>query len=148
MKSLFFSALFGCLFSLSAHATAGTSSGGGLGPHGVYAHCAGQLQDGTKVTFEVRATAAPNIVDSVLLTQSNELIAHLYCEKGSDVVPGVPSAGTVKWNCGKTALDQNIDGGIIVVVAEGGVTGVTTAKVYAEQMPPLPPQDLGSLLCK
>jgi hypothetical protein len=135
---------------LSANfAFAGTSSGGGTGPVGSYVTCAGQLANGINASFEVRATAAPTIVDSVILnSDSNELIAHLFCEKGGAVAPGAPSAGEIQWVCGRTEWDQSTDGGTSVTVMLGGVTGVTTAQIEEKQMFPLPPLQLGTLLCK
>lgn len=65
-----------------------------------YADCSGQLIDGTAVSFEVRATAAIGFVDSVLIeTETNQLIDQLSCQRGSEVVPGVPSAGKIEWIC-------------------------------------------------
>ena len=134
------------LVTTASYATTGAIDG--QDPIGGHASCSGELIDGTKVSFEVRATAAPTIVDSVLLTNSNELIAHLFCEKGSPIVQGAPSAGNIDWECGQTAFDQSMDGGILVTVMSGGVTGVTSAKVSAKQMFPLPPQHLGTLICQ
>lgn len=136
------------LMATPVFAAGGTGVSEGPGPVGAYTQCSGQLKGHGKVSFEVRATATPSIVDSVLLrSRSNELIAHLYCEKGSEVAKEAPSAGSVDWTCGETDLDQNTDGGFTVQVMTGGVTGVTTAQVFEKQMFPQSAKVLGTLLC-
>ena len=135
------------LVSSFAFAREGTSSGGGVGPVGTYADCTGELNDGTPVSFQVRATAVPTFIDAVLVeTETNELIIQLSCVRGDDIVPGTPSAGQVEWVCSEY---QHVDDGDISVRLErGGVTGVVTGKILQKQMFPLKPKQMGRLICK
>ena len=143
MKQSFFvlSALLSTTFSW-----AGPSVSEGPGPVGTYADCAGQLEDGTPVSFEVRATAAIGFIDSVLInTQDNSLIDQLSCKKGQDIAPGAPSAGRIDWVCVEYRNDYRM--GYSVEIMTGGVTGVTTAQVKQEQIFPLAPKVMGTLFC-
>ncbi|HWU42468.1 MAG TPA: hypothetical protein VN132_03485 [Bdellovibrio sp.] len=147
MKTMIVSMILGMTVASTSFASFGTSSGGGLGPTANYNQCSGKLNDGTEVTFEVRSTAAPNVKDSVLVDKNNNLIAHLYCEKGGLIAPNAPSAGAILWNCGKTKWDRGGDGRISASVMRGGVTGATTVTFSIEQMFPLPAQIMGTLIC-
>ncbi len=148
MKAALVSTLALALCLIGNVSFAGTSSGGGIGGVATYVTCTGSLTDGTKASFEVRSTAAPSIKDSVLLnSETNELLAHLYCEPGTDVAPGTPSAGKTEWGCGLTQWDHSIDSGTIVTVMKNSM-GVTTAQIEEKQMFPLPNLQLGSLICK
>lgn len=149
MRLLFLSSLLGVLLMNTTVSFAGKSSAEGQeGRELLYDECSGELLDGTTVTFQVRPTIVPSVVDSVLLADKNQLIAHLYCEKGGLIAPDAPSAGENKWNCGETDLDHHSDGGFVVKVLQGGVVGATTAQIFAKQIHPFPPQHLGILICK
>jgi hypothetical protein len=118
----------------------------GPGPVATYANCEGRLENGTDVTFEVRATAVPTIIDAVLIEKaSNQLISHMYCEKGAPSHRNVPS---VTWSCYDSPALSKGRYLMSVELSAGGFTGITTGTIKAEQIYPLPPQVIGSIVCK
>lgn len=105
--------------------------------------CAGILEDGTEVTFEIRKTAVPTYVDAVLVSSSsNELISHLSCQKvgtsqGNNVV--------AVWEC--LEYPQAPQAGFKIEISTGGFSG-KTGVITLGQMFPLQPQHVGSLVCR
>lgn len=104
--------------------------------------CKGVLEDGTSVTFEIRATAVPQFFDGILIdVNSDEVLSQLSCKKTGE---GNGNVVTEIWECSEYATPRN---GIKVKVYSGGIAG-RTASVTLDQMFPLPAQEIGSLLCK
>lgn len=132
---------------ISVNSFAGNRESGGIGPTGTYANCTGLLESGDAVSFEVRSTAIPTFIDSVLVnTDTNKLIVQLECKKGKNIVEKTPSAGKVEWLC--TEYAHVDDGDISVELIRGGVTGVLTGQIKQKQMFPLPAQIIGTLSCE
>lgn len=144
MKSLL---IMAALIGMQSLAWAGPHVSEGPGPVGTYARCAGQLRDRTPIRFEIRATAAIGFVDAILMDQRrNRLIVQLSCVRGGNVAPGAPSAGQIDWTC--TEYKPTDRTGISVELQSGGVIGRRIGKIQMQQMYPLPPQVIGTLVCQ
>lgn len=118
----------------------------GPGPVETFAQCTGLVDEDIPVSFEVRATAIPNLVDAVLVnTETNILIDHFTCYPGEAVSETTPSAGKAEWICKE--YNDRFSVGYSVEIMSGGVTGLTTGQIKIEQMFPLQPIVIGSLSC-
>lgn len=109
----------------------------------VYASCEGQLNNGTKVTLEVREMAIKTVQQGLLTVGEGDDAATL-----SLVCQAQPASNTPDKTAAYECSENRAGHGRILVTLERGVTGLVIGQIQREQIFPLAPISIGNLLCK
>ncbi len=104
--------------------------------------CAGSLESGVETSLRIDNTAIPAYFSGVLVHGQN--VTSLKCQPDGSFIADTPTAGQNLWNCVES---RGGDGKILVQIERGGFSGVVTAQISQEQMFPLNPQVIGTLIC-
>jgi hypothetical protein len=104
--------------------------------------CGGQLTSGVETSLRIDATAIPTYFSGVLVHGGDAV--SLKCQPDGSDIAGTPTAGQNLWDCAEA---RGGDGKILVHIERGGFSGIVTAQVSQEQIFPLKPQVIGTLIC-
>jgi hypothetical protein len=140
---------FGCskrTFESDVNSTSGSGVNNGPGPVGDILKCEGKSETGEAFHFVIRHTAAVNVIQGLLQIGKNTIDAanaiSTQCNEVKDSKNTGPDQPTPLWTC---LEPREREGRWSVDVSRQGLSAVTLADVFIEQMFPLPKKKMVSL---